>query len=77
MDETSTFKIAHPACDLRGHVHEHHSGDVLTVAVAQVVQQVAFAHELGDDVEGGLAGAHTQQLHEIRVLHLLHDGRLL
>lgn len=77
MDETSTFEIAHPAGDLRGHVHEHDGGDVLAVAVAQVVQQVTLAHELGDDVEGGLARAHAQQLHEVRVLHLLHDGRLL
>lgn len=77
MNEAPALEVAHPAGDLRGHVHEHDGVDLLAVAVAQVVQEVASAHELGDDVEGRLPRAHAQQLHQVRVPHLLHDGRLL
>lgn len=77
MNERPALQVAHSGRDLRRHVHEYDRVDVLAVSCTQIVEQVAAAHELRDDVEGGLAGAHAQQLHQVRVAHLLHYGRLL
>lgn len=78
MYKGAALEVAHAGRDLRGHVHEHDgAGHAVAAAGAQVVQQVAARHELRDDVERRLARAHAQQLHQVRVPHLLHDGRLL
>ena len=45
------------------------------ILVAQEVEQTAVVHELGDDEHGLLRGAHAEQLHEVRMLHLQHVGR--
>lgn len=74
----AALEVAHAGGDLRGHVHKHDgAGHAVAAARAQVVEQVAARHELRDDVEGRLARAHAQQLHQVRVAHLLHDRRLL
>ena len=77
MNEVPGLEVTHGGGDLRRDVHQHDLADFLAVGVPQVVEQVPARHELGDDVERGLAGADAQQLHQVRVLHLLHDGGLL
>ena len=60
MDEIAALQVGHGGGDLRGHVEEDDSIDLLAVGSAEVVEQVASGHELGDDVEGRLAGARAQ-----------------
>lgn len=57
--EAPALQIAHATGYLRRDVHEHHRVDLILVAVPQVVQQVAFAHKLCDDIERWLSCAHT------------------
>lgn len=59
MYEVFFLQVLHGRGDLRGHVQQHHSVDLLAVALPQVVQQVAVGHELSDDVEGRLPRAHA------------------
>ena len=76
MDKVSGFQVAHGGCNLGGHVHENDLGDLGPVGVPQVVEQVAPGHKLSDNVERRLPGAHSQQLHQIGVFHLLQPGTL-
>ena len=76
VDEVAALQVGHGGGHLGGHVEQDDGVDLVAVGAPQVVEQVAARHELGDDVEGRLAGADAQQLHQVRVLHLLHDGRL-
>ena len=76
MDEEPLLQVRHGRGDLHGEVEEDRAAKCLVVGEAQVVEQVAVGHELGEDVVGGLAGADAEQLHQVRVLHLLHDRRL-
>lgn len=59
MNKILLLQVLHCRGDLSGHVEEHHSVDLLAVALAQVVQQVTVGHELGDDVEGRLTCTDT------------------
>jgi hypothetical protein len=59
VDETATLKVAHAASDLGGHVHKHHSIDLVLVPITQVVQQVSLTHEFCDDIKWRLSCAHT------------------
>lgn len=77
MYKGAALQIAHAGSDLSGHVHEDHSVYVLAVSSSQVVQQVAAAHELCDDVKWWFPGADTEELHEIWVSHLFHYGSFL
>lgn len=72
MDETATFKVAHAAGDLCRHVHQNNSRYLLLVAVSQVVEEVAFTHKLGYDIERWFSSADSQQLDEIWMFHLFH-----
>lgn len=60
VDEIAALQVGHGGCDLRCHVEEDDSVDLLAVGPSQVVEQIASGHELGDDVKGRLAGAHAQ-----------------
>lgn len=77
MYKGAAFQIAHARRNLRGHVHKDYRVYVLAVACTQVVQQVATTHELRDDVEGRLPSANPEELHQIWMSHLLHNGRFL
>lgn len=61
MDEVLLLQVLHGRGDLGGHVEQHHSADLLAVALAEVIQQVPVGHVLCHDVKGGLQGAHTCQ----------------
>lgn len=59
MYEAPALQIAHAASYLRRDVHEYHRVDLILVAMPQIVQQVAFAHELCDNVERRLSRTHA------------------
>lgn len=62
MYKLSGLEVGHAIGNLAGHVHQHRGRQArrgLFGTLAQVVQQVAPLHELRDDVERGLAGAHA------------------
>lgn len=44
--------------------------------LVDVVQETAVGHELGDQLDGG-AQAHTEEAHQVGVLHTGHDQCLL
>ena len=44
--------------------------------MAQKVEQISVGHVLGDDIIRRLPGTNAQQLHQIGMLHLFHDGGL-
>ena len=77
MNEVSRLEVAHGRGNLRRDVHQDDLADLLSVGVPQVVQEISARHELRDDVEGWFAGADAQELDQVGVLHLLHDGGLL
>ena len=77
VNKIPLLQVVHGARYLSGHVHEDNLGDLRSVCVSQVVQEVAPRHELRDDVERRLPGANTQKLDQIGVLHLLHNGGFL
>lgn len=74
--EGATLQVAHSWGNLRRHVHENYSIDVITALGAEIIEQVSSAHELGDDEERRLACAHAEQLHQVGMSHLLHYGSL-
>ena len=76
VDEALVLQVTHAAGDLRGDVHQNDGVDLVLATIPEVVQEVAFAHELGYYVKRRFARAHPHELHEVRVLHLFHDGRL-
>ena len=77
VNEVSRLEVAHGRGNLRRDVHQDDLADLLAVGVPQVVQEISARHELRDDVEGWFAGADAQELDQVGVRHLLHDGGLL
>jgi hypothetical protein len=65
-------------CDwyLSCHVYERGQRHALSVPLPEIVQQAAVAHELGDDEDGLLVGAHGVQANQLLMAKLLHDARL-
>lgn len=59
VNKVLLLKVLHGRRDLCGHVQQHHSIDLLPVALPKIVQQVAVGHELCDNVERWLSGADT------------------
>lgn len=42
----------------------------------QIVEKISIRHKLSNDIIRRLSSANTEQLNEIRMLHLLHDSSL-
>ena len=74
MDEVLDLEVGHPGGYLRGHVEEHCGPQLLPHGVAQEVQHVAVAHELCDDVEGGLPGAHACNIYGTGLAHMVYGN---
>lgn len=59
MNKVLLFQVFHGRGDLSSHVEQHNSIHLLTVTLAEVVQQVAVRHVLRHYVERRLQCAHT------------------
>jgi len=63
------------------HLSSHVSNDLererLALILAEIVEQRAVHHELGDDPDGLGLGADGHQLHELGVAQLVHEFSLL
>ena len=76
VDEVPGLEVAHGVGDLLRHVDQYSLRDRLAVGVSEVVEQVPPRHELGHDIERRLPRAHAEELDQVGVPHLLHDGSL-
>ena len=59
VNEVLGLQVGHAGGDLLGHVQQRGRSELVMVAVAQVVEQVAVTHELHDHVQRRLASADT------------------
>ena len=59
VNEVLGLQVGHTGGDLLGHVQQRRRSELVVIAVAQVVEQVAVTHELHDHVERRLASADT------------------
>lgn len=59
MNKVLLFQVLHCGGDLSSHVEQHDSIHLLTVTLAEIVQQVAMRHVLRHNVERRLQCAHT------------------
>lgn len=57
--EVFLLQVLHGRGDLCSHVEQHHSIDLLSVTLPQVIQKVTVGHELCDDVKRRLSCANT------------------
>lgn len=66
VDETVSLQVLHPFTHILTHAQQHISVE-MTLPLSEEIQKAALFHELGNDVNWSLLGAHTIKLHQLRV----------
>ena len=78
VDVVLLLEVLHPFADLREHIdHDDRCNPRTHSLIAQISDQRAVAHVLGEHADWRLAGAHAEQLHELRVREPVHQLHLL
>ena len=62
VDEAVSLQVLHPFTHILTHAQQHISIK-MTLSLSEEVQKAALFHELGNNVNWSLLGAHTIKLH--------------